>query len=197
MQQSPEQQQPKQKRKRRLILLIVLILAVLAAAGGTAWYFLAKNANRYERYQFDTAAIEGRIQHMTEEEIRQELNRIIEEGMFNISIASAIVFETPQSEGQARIENVASNRYHMQVDITLDETGETVYSSKLIKPGYSIDRIRLNRRLPPGEYAATAVFNAITQQELQIYGTVGAQIRLYVLDGQPTPTPSPTPTAGQ
>ena len=102
--------------------------------------------------------------------------------MFNISIASAIVFESPTAEGEARIENIEANPYHMQVDIILDETGETIYQSKLIRPGYSIEKIRLEKELEPGEYPVTAVFSAITQEEMQLFGQAGAQIKIYILD---------------
>ena len=182
-------------RKPLLIIGIVLLVLILAAAAVFIWAKFFRDTG-YERYQFDTAAMAGRIQQMTEEEIQAELNRVVEEGMFNISIASAIVFPSPTSEGEARIENIAANHYHMQVDITLDETGETVYSSKLIQPGYSIENIKLEKELEPGEYAATAVFNAITQQELQLFGQAAAQITIYVLDEDgriPTPEPSLTP----
>lgn len=170
-----------EKTKRRtglIILLTVLLVAVLGAAA----YFVFLRDTGYDRYEFDTDAMAGRIQTMTEEEIQAELNRIVEEGMFNISIASAIIFENPEAEGEARIENIEANHYHMQVDIFLDETGEKVYSSKLIKPGFSIEKITLSEELEPGEYDATAIFSAITQQEMQLFGTAGAQIKLYILD---------------
>lgn len=190
----------KRRGRRRVwirILVILIVAAALAGAGYYVWDRYIRKPEGYERYQFDTAAMAGRIQNMSEEEIQAELDRVIEDGMFNISIASAIVFETPKAEGQARIENIAANNYHMQVDIVLDETGETIYSSQLIQPGYSIEYITLNRELEPGEYPATAVFSAITQEELQLFGTAGAQITLYVFDGEATPTPSPqvSPTA--
>lgn len=166
------------KNKTMLIALAVLLLC---AIGFGLWFFLLRDTG-YERYEFDTDAMAGRIQTMTEEEIQAELNRVVEEGMFNISIASAIIFESPTAEGEARIENVAANNYHMQVDIILDETEKTVYSSKLIQPGYSIQNIKLSQKLEPGEYDATAIFSAITKDEMQLFGTAGAQIKLYVLD---------------
>ena len=166
------------KNKTMLIVLAVLLLCLI---GFGLWFFLLRDTG-YERYEFDTDAMAGRIQTMSEEEIQEELNRVVEEGMFNISIASAIVFESPESEGEARIENVAANNYHMQVDIVLDESGETVYSSKLIQPGYSIGNIKLSEKLEPGEYEATAIFSAITKDDMKLFGTAGAQIKLYVLD---------------
>lgn len=185
------------------IVLVVGILALVLLAGAAGffiWYNSTKDddAEKFERYQFDTSAIEGRIQIMTEEEIQAELNRIVEDGMFNISIASAIVFESAEGEGEARIENIAANHYHMQVDLILDETQEVLYSSNLIRPGYSIEFITLDRKLEPGVYDATAVFSAITKEELQMFGQAAAKVKLYIPDENgvfltPEPTAEPTP----
>ena len=165
-------------RRKWLIPLVVILLLAVAVL---VWFAFFRDTG-YERYEFDTDAMAGRIQQMSEEEIQAELNRVVEEGMFNISIASAIVFESTDSKGEARIENIEANNYHMQVDIFLDETGECVYSSKLIQPGYSIEMIQLEEKLEPGEYEATAIFSAITKEEKQLFGQAGAQIKLYILD---------------
>lgn len=171
----------KDKRKWWVILLICLLLLIMAGVGTYFWYMGQQKA-AFELYQFDTEALEGRIQQMTEEEIQAELNRVVEEGMFNISIASSIVFDGPGGQGQARIENIAANRYHMQVDIFLTNTWEKIYSGKLIRPGYSVEYITLDKQLPPGEYDVTAIFSAITQEEMQLFGQAGAQIKLYIPD---------------
>lgn len=139
----------------------------------------------------------GRISRMSEAEVQEELDRVVDEGMFNISIASAIIVDPQTNEGTANIENIAANRYFMQVDIFRDDTGEKLYSSKLIKPGYSIATIQLEETLEPGEYPATAIFSAITQDEMKLYGTAGAQITIYVPDENgriPTPEPTVEPT---
>lgn len=186
---------PKKKGKGWLIALIVVLgVGLLGGGGYFAYENFLKPQDSYERFQFDTEAMEGRIQMMTEEEIQAELDRVIEEGMFNISIASSIIFDPDTKEGEARIENIPANRYHMQVDIYLDDTGEKVFSSKLIQPGYSLEYIKLNRDLAPGMYPATAAFNAITKEELQLFGTAGAKINLYIPDAQGnfySPTPFP------
>ncbi|MBR4039475.1 MAG: hypothetical protein IKJ11_05180 [Clostridia bacterium] len=198
----PRQKKPAKKKKKKknktiwLILIIIILLLLLAALGVVV--YKVNQQREFERYVFDTEAIEGRIQTMTEEEIQEELNRVVDEGMFNISIASSIVFDPKTKQGQARIENIAANHYHMQVDIFLNDTQELIYSSKLLRPGYSLEYIELDKQLAPGEYEATAVFSAITQQELQLFGQAGAEIRLYIMDENgrlPTPTPAPQSTA--
>lgn len=190
----PKKKKKKKRTSRKLIAIIILLILLIALVIGGV--YMINRRQKFERYQFDTEAMEGRIQTMTEEEILAELNRVVEEGMFNISIASSILFDSPTAEGQARIENIHANHYHMQVDITLDDTGELIYSSNLIRPGYSIEKIKLSKRLAPGEYEATALFSAITQEELQLLGQAAAQIKLYILDENGNiPTRKPAATA--
>ena len=177
----PGKKKKKKKNKNRWLILIIIILLLLLIALGVIVYKVNER-REFERYVFDTEAIEGRIQTMTEEEIQEELNRVVDEGMFNISIASSIVFDSKTKQGQARIENIAANHYHMQVDIFLNDTQELVYSSKLLRPGYALEYIELDKQLPPGEYEATAIFSAITQKELQLFGQAGAEIKLYITD---------------
>jgi len=112
--------------------------------------------------------------------------------MFRISIASEIVgIENGMNE--VRIENNQSNRYLMQVSIYLDETGEEIYATDLIDPGYYIQSTEFDKTLKAGEYDATAVFTALYTDTEEIVGTAGANVKIIVLPAGTTPTPSPTP----
>jgi len=153
------------------LLVVIIVILLMQNCGGTA--------DRQEDW-FDTSAIEGTLPGKTPEEIQAMLNQIVEEGMFNISIAPVIVFENPQAQGQARIENIPANHYHMSVKITLDETQETIYESKGIRPGQYIEYITLQKTLQPGEYAATALFSAYDADTLGEQGRVAVKIDIIV-----------------
>ena len=71
--------------------------------------------------------IRDRLEGKTEEQIVEELNRIVEEGMFNISINTQPEFPDGSSPGNLCIENSPANHYLMVVEITLNDTGEDVY----------------------------------------------------------------------
>lgn len=129
---------------------------------------------------FDPAATAGELPGKTQEEIQQDRDKVIADGMFNISIASVIVFEDAHSRGQARIENIAANPYHMSVGITLDGTNETVYASGLIEPGSYIEYITLDPAPPPGEYPATAAFTVYDLDTLDPAGYATARITIVV-----------------
>lgn len=161
---------------KRIVLAAVSLL-VLVAVGVGIWWFVQSQ----QESPFDENAILGQAPYKTPEEVQAELDRIVEEGMFNISIASLIEFADGTSPGTAYIENVPGNRYLMQVSIALDDTGETVYESKALKPGSYIDSIQLSSDLDPGNYAATATFSALDTDSLEEVGKAAAKVTLSVL----------------
>lgn len=181
--------------KGRALALMALILIALLLTGAMCWYsFIYRPAQERLGVQGgkrEAAALKGSIHQMTEEEIQEALDHIIEEGMFRISIASHIIV-TEDGMAQLQIENNPSNRYLMKVQIFLDETGEEIYGTDLIDPGYYIQEAELDRALAPGEYAATAIFTALYPDNGDIVGTAGANVVIRVFAGSTVPTPEPT-----
>lgn len=129
----------------------------------------------------DPNAALGQLEGKTPEEIQKELDRIVEEGMFNISIASSVEFADGTSEGELRIENVPNNPYLMKVEITRDDTGEAVYTSGMIEPNHHIQKARLDVDLDAGDYPCTAVFYAYGKDDEQLVGQAAAKMTVSVL----------------
>lgn len=175
------QKEMTRKKTNKAWWIIISILAVILIAGILVWFMFLRDQDDYNDEDFfDPMAVTGILPDMSEEEIQEELNRVVEEGMLNISIASEIRFEDGGSKGLANISNTAANNYIFKVTVTLDDTDETVYQSGGIKPGQYIQYIELEEALEKGEYPATAVFTAYTQDTHQIVGSAGAQLTLYV-----------------
>ena len=132
----------------------------------------------------DELALGGLLPGKTPEEISDLLNAKIEEGMVNIGIAAEPIFEENGKKGRIGIENIEANRYSFQVDIILDETGEKLYQSGLIDPGYYIEFIELERQLQAGDYEATAIFStySLDESEDRIAET-RVKLTLHVMDG--------------
>ena len=192
-------QRASKKRKNTnkwIVLLIILLLLLVLLLGAVVFYLVAVQPTMQKQVtggQREAAALQGSLNIMTEEEIQEALNNTVEEGMFRISIASNIV-AIEDGMAEIRIENNLQNRYIMQVTLTLDETGEEIYRTGLIDPGYYIQSAKFDKHLDPGEYEATAVFTALYPDNENIVGTVGANVKIHVLPKNATPTPSPSPT---
>jgi len=169
--------QPAQRHTKRNVIVVLLLVLVALAAWLAIWLFACNGASL-----FDPNARTGQAPYKTEAEMQAELDRVVEEGMFNISIASVIEFADGASEGTAYIENVPGNRYNMQVTITDDDMGEVLYESGVLAPNQYIEHIALSRDLEPGTYEATATFRALDPTTFDEIGQTAAAVSVVVMD---------------
>lgn len=170
----------KRARRRRRIIAIVCSLLVLVAVGAGVFLWLnpldGTSGGRFHNPNGELGQLEGK----TPEEIQAELNRVVDEGMFNISIAEVLTFPDGTSEGDVRIENVPNNHYLMDVTVTLDETGEEVYESGILEPNHHITKGTLKVDLDKGIYPATALFTALDAETEEVVGQAAAEVTVMV-----------------
>lgn len=172
----PQQEEEEKKKKRGAgfyIGIIIAIIAIVAAIGIAIFMFMDSTQTR--------GGALGQLDGKTAEEIQAELDRFVEEGMMNISIASVIEFENGGAEGEVKIENSPANHYLMQVEITLNDTGEVVYTSEILEPNYHIQYAKLDVNLPAGSYPCTATFYALDTETEELVGQASAAVTLVVL----------------
>lgn len=163
------------RKKRKVIIIVIVCIAAALLAALLIWFFAFGGSSQY-----DSNARTGQAPYKTEEEMQEELNRTVEEGMLDISIVSVIDFDDGTSEGIAYIENVPSNIYNMQVTITQDDTGDVLYESGILEPNHYIEKIKLTRDLDAGEYNATATFTALDKDSLNEVGQAAAKVTVNV-----------------
>lgn len=168
----PQTVKPKRRKRFWIALIVALICVALAiflvmqiAGGGTS------------KRQGSIGQLEGK----TADEIQAELDRVVDEGMFNISIASLVQFPSGNSEGDLRIENVPGNQYLMSVVITRDDTGQQIYQTDYIEPNHHIQTDTLDVDLPAGDYECTATFFAYDAETEEPVGQAAAKMTIEVL----------------
>lgn len=154
--------------KKRKICQNILRLLILLLLLGLVYYGYEKFRPR-ARYEMDMNALEGFLPGRSEEEIQEELNRIIDESRFAVAINTQITYKDGKVD--VRIENVPANNYWMQVDIWLypdadsTENGELFYQSGVIKQQQYIEKAEAGTEQPAGYYNGLAVFHALTPNE--------------------------------
>lgn len=152
----------KTKGKKLVFTAIICILLCMAAI----W-------KGYKEYQMDKNAKNGNPEI-------EALQQIADTGNFHFQILVHPKFKKGDEEGELMITNPVDNPYHMSVSITLDSSGEEVYSSKVLKPGERIHYDRLAVNLSQGEYPATAMFTVLDEDTQESMGQVAAQITISV-----------------
>lgn len=169
------QEEPKKKRRAAFWIGLAIALICIALAVLLVLNMLGIFGGKTKR-QGSAGQLEGK----TEEEIRAELDRVVDEGMFNISIAANVMMERGDAPAELRIENVPGNRYLMKVDIVRDDTGERIYETDLIEPNHHIQADTLDVSLPKGTYECTAVFSAHDPQTEDQIGQAAAKMTIQV-----------------
>lgn len=159
--------------KKRLILSVSL--ALLFVAGVLIYIFVIQ-----KDFRFDDAATDGNLSGMSEREIAELMKNKVDESMLEISIASTPQFNDGKSKGMLGIENSASNRYNIIVEIKRDDTGEVIYKSEGIKPGQMIKEDKLDVELKKGVYKCTATFTAYDTDSNDRTGSAAAKIQIQV-----------------
>ncbi len=168
-------EQPR-KKKRGPLFWFLLLLALAAVVAAAVLVFLFFTADGKSARQGTAGQLEGK----TEAEIQAELDRVVDDGMFNISIASTVQFPDGRSPGELRIENVPGNRYLMRVVIVEDATGQQIYETDLIEPNYHIQADTLDVPLAAGNYECTAMFYAYDPESEDVIGQAAAEIAVIV-----------------
>ena len=79
---------------------------------------------------------------------QEELNMLVERGKMNVNYSSKAVFKGTVSE-QFNIKNIKNNHHAIEFQL-YDETGDCIYSSKKLAPGYEMTSIELEKELTKG-----------------------------------------------
>lgn len=176
MQGNRAKEKPKKKRWIPVLIVIAVAIAVVAVAWGTG----ALSAQKPAQFAADDRAQDIDYSGSNRSDVLAELQKKADESSFSFKINSNPVFENGTAEGNLYIENPVVNAYDMRVEITLDDTGETVYETGLISPGQSIVRDALDVALGQGTYTATATIHAHDRKTGTEIGRTAAELQIEV-----------------
>lgn len=174
----------KGNRWREVVIIILAILLLLSLSLIVInKYFIIQGISGEQRLVIPEAngmVMDGMLPTNNPDDILEMLQKKVDENQFAFKINANPVFAPDCSTGNLRIENPARNIYGMQVELKLDETGETLYSSPYIAPNQYVESVGLTRQLPAGNHEATAYFTAIHPETNAYMGEVAAEIKLTI-----------------
>lgn len=150
----------KRKKWAGIVLLGILLCSAAVFKG-------------YEVYKLDEQAKTGTPQ-------MESLQEKADTDNFRFQILTRPQFEKGDEEGELMIVNPVGNPYKISVQITLDDTGQEVYASKVLSPGERIRYDKLSAFLEKGAYPATAIFTVLDQETEEAIGTVQAGLEITV-----------------
>ena len=170
--------------RKTAAILLFLLLALMATAAWS-YYSAAPHTNAdagtgENLFPGQGGAIAGHLPNMTEEEVREQMQKEADNSLFSFKINSRPMFANGGSAGNLNIENPSQNTYPFVVEIFLDATGEKLYDSGGILPDHHITNAPLLLALPAGTYAATAYINAYNPDTLEYCGRAAAELTITI-----------------
>lgn len=168
--------------KQRWLLAGAAILALaggISAGIGTAGFLTQRHFKGEAGDRESGRSIWGMAGEIDPHE-RDRRNALLAENMKYVSMEQKVVFEEGAAPGYAGIENGQESILGCQVEIIRDATGEALYQSKMIDPGYYIETIQLSTSLKKGYYPCTAVWRFYERETDAPVGSTAGKIVVIV-----------------
>ena len=140
------------RKKKITILVVILVLA--AAAAGIYWYTRPKEVTNYDD-EF--------------EEDQERPDSTDQEGSVADGIQipgyKSITIPAGTKDVSVELMNPEENQVYFQISFYLPDTEETIYTSKMIKPGQHLYEITLEKEMAAGEYPLTVRYDTFSADE--------------------------------
>ncbi|EGO8509816.1 hypothetical protein I6E87_002739 [Enterococcus faecalis] len=117
---------------------------------------------------------------MSKEERKKANEKEVDESKFTLSIYPEATFKNGEAIGDIYIRNEVENAYPIAVEIVEDKTGDVIYNSGAIQPGYEITEGKLSKNLAKGNYICTANVSIYDQKTKKYKGQTAAEIQIEV-----------------
>lgn len=149
----------------RIVGIVILLLLIL----------LTLFKCSYSPDEVKNSGIEqGVIDLPNKEDTQALVNQAVEQGMFQVFMNTDIQISN-SNEANLLIQNSEKNHYATYIVIYKDD--EVIYKSDVIKPGYKLEKDKIEYDLEPGVHDCTAYFVVIDDNGEEI-NKVGLQVHI-------------------
>ncbi len=164
----PQSQEQNNKKKNKIIVVVIVFLLLLSLL---VYYF----------FSYRSDVLQGEIdwnQPKASRDLQAEIDRAVEQGMFNVFMNTNIIFQDGNSKGNVMIQNVNTNLYPMYVEIYNND--DLLYKSDIIEPGYKIEEAKLDTLLSKGIYDCVAYFYITDSDKEEVQNKIGLNVKITV-----------------
>lgn len=175
---SSKKKQAEVQKKRKKIIAAVVVLLLLIGGGVTYKYLTSNNGAELTAGDF---LPEGKdAKEMSEKELAEAAQKAVDESQFTLSILPEASFPDGKSKGNIYIRNEVQNAYPISVEVVDNESGDVIYESGAIQPGFEITEGTLSKDLDKGKYNCTAKVSIYDPKTKKYKGQTAAEMEVEV-----------------
>jgi hypothetical protein len=115
------------------------------------------------------------------EDIQREIEEKVARGMFETHMTTTWTFPNGNSPStDAVMGNSANNNYPFWFELSLEDTGESVYTSSLLPLGTTLKTITLSKDLDAGTYPAVISIHMVDENNEPVESNMGFGVTLVI-----------------
>ncbi len=160
------------KNRTAIIAGVLIAVASLLAVGRSIW------GSKESAYQFAEEAEEGEYVLPTLDPVQSREQK--EPSYFMIQVNASPTVSSSSKRCNLMIGNPAENEQYVKLKLILDDTGEELFCSGILKPGERNAYVELEEVPEAGEHSATAVFMVCDPESLEQITEIDAGVLLNV-----------------
>lgn len=162
-------------QKRKLLVCLVILLTIFGILGYQKFSNRPKELVAGSLLPSVTDA-----KKISPKELKKLADKKVDETKFTLTIYPDAYFDSGDSEGKLYIKNEPHNYYPIAVQLLEDDSKELLYDSGAIHPGYGIENVTLNKKLPKGTHKATAKVSIFDPETKQYQGQTEAAVNINI-----------------
>lgn len=173
---SKKKQEEQAKKKKKIMLLILLLL--LSIGGGITYKIMSKPKNQVIGGNF---LPEGKdAKQMSKQELEKAAQKAVDESEFTLNILPEASFPDGKSPGGIYIKNELNNAFPISVEVVENKSGDVIYESGAIEPGFEVTEGTLSKDLAKGKYECTAKVSIYDPKTKEFKGQTAAEMEVIV-----------------
>ena len=165
----------KLKKKKWWILALVLLLLL---GGFVGYKMMHKSPAELVAGSYLPDAKDAK--EMSDKERKKTQEKEVDTSNFTLSIYPEATFKNGKATGELYIRNELENAYPIAVQIVEDKSGDIIYESGAIQPGYEVTEGKLLKNLKKGTYKCTAEVSIFDPDTKKYKGQTAAEMDVEV-----------------
>lgn len=172
-----------EERKKNMLVIIAFVILLMALAVCIAVIISKSGATRAEESSANktASALErGFVQESDADNIMAEMEEKVAEGMFECKMTTFWTFDNADAESpNSYVANVESNRNTIYFDVYESKSNDLLYTSPMLPVGTEIRNIKLDKKLPAGDYDAVVMYTLVDENYEEV-SSVGFNITISI-----------------